>query len=260
MGIVNVTPDSFSGDGLIDPDQAVSSALAQLEQGADLIDIGGQSTRPGHQAIDQESEAARVLPVIEKLRKKTDAIISIDTFNPHILKAALKCGADLLNSIWGLENGLLDAIQEVRCPVIIMHNKTVAQYENGVIGEVCQYLKQSAESALKAGLEHSEIILDPGIGFGKTAEHNLELLSDLKQVTHLGFPTLLGTSRKSTIGKLTGRAPQDRVYGTVATVALGIEAGIDIMRVHDVAAVVDAVKVSDAIVRRWRPADWAQNN
>jgi dihydropteroate synthase len=260
MGIVNVTPDSFSGDGQIDPDQAVSSALEQLGQGADLIDIGGQSTRPGHQAIDQESEAARVLPVIEKLRKKTDAIISIDTFNPFILKAALKRGADLLNSIWGLEHGLLDAVRELRCPAIIMHNKTVAQYETGVVSEVCQYLKRSAEQALEAGLNRSEIILDPGIGFGKTAEHNLELLSDLKQITQLGFPTLLGTSRKSTIGKLTGRTPPERVYGTVATVALGIEAGIDIMRVHDVAAVVDAVKVSDAIVRHWRPANWAQNN
>ena len=260
MGIVNVTPDSFSGDGSVDTDMAVSLALEQIKQGADLIDIGGQSTRPGHTAVSEEEEAERVLPVLAKLRSYSDVIISIDTYSPAVLTEALKCGADILNSVWGLEKGLLDSVRHHLCPVVIMHNKACADYGESVVSEVCSYLKQAANEALQCGLSQDQIMIDPGIGFGKTADHNIEMLAGLKNLTALGFPTLLGTSRKSTIGKLTGRPPQERVFGTAATVALGIEAGVDIVRVHDVAEIIDAVRVADAIVRQWRPSHWAGAN
>jgi dihydropteroate synthase len=256
MGIVNVTPDSFSGDGIVDTDSAVSLALKQIKQGADLIDIGGQSTRPGHTAISEEEEAERVLPVLTKLRRYTDAVISIDTYSPAVLTEALECGADILNSVWGLEKGLLDSVRQHRCPVVIMHNKVNAVYTESVVSEVCSYLNQAANQALKCGLSQEQIILDPGIGFGKTADHNIEMLASLKHLTALGFPVLLGTSRKSTIGKLTGRPAHERVFGTAATVALGIEAGVDIVRVHDVAEIIDVVRVADAIIRQWRPSHW----
>lgn len=268
MAILNVTPDSFSGDGILAVDKAVDQALEQIKLGADLIDIGGQSTRPGHVPISEEEEGQRILPVIEKLRSHTDTIISIDTYSPAVLQAALSAGGDLLNSIWGLEKGLLGALGKHKCPVVIMHNKTVAEYGDSsssssssssaspVAAEVCAYLKSAAQDALACGLLPSQIILDPGIGFGKTADHNLEMLANLKQLTALGFPTLLGSSRKSTIGKLTGKAAHERIFGTAATVALGIESGIDIVRVHDVAEILDVVKVSDAIVRGWRPGGW----
>ena len=261
MAILNVTPDSFSGDGVLAVDKAVAQALEQIRLGADLIDIGGQSTRPGHVPIGAEEECQRILPVIEKLRAHSDIVISLDTYNPAVLKAALAAGGDLLNSVWGLEKGLREAVDEHKCPVVIMHNKSKAEYVSGaeVANEVCAYLKSAAEEALACGLLPSQIILDPGIGFGKTAEHNLEMLANLKQLTALGFPTLLGSSRKSTIGKLTGREANQRVFGTAATVALGIEAGIDIVRVHDVAEILDVVKVSDAIVRGWRPDNWSTN-
>lgn len=268
MAILNVTPDSFSGDGILAVDKAVAQALEQIRLGADLIDIGGQSTRPGHVPISEEEEAQRILPVIEKLRSHTDTIISIDTYSAAVLQAALSAGGDLLNSIWGLEKGLLGALGGHKCPVVIMHNKTVAEYgdfsssssssssASPVAAEVCAYLKSAAQDALACGLLPAQIILDPGIGFGKTADHNLEMLANLKQLTALGFPTLLGSSRKSTIGKLTGKAAHERIFGTAATVALGIEFGIDIVRVHDVAEILDVVKVSDAIVRGWRPVGW----
>jgi len=276
MAILNVTPDSFSGDGVLAVDKAVTQALQQIRLGADLIDIGGQSTRPGHVPIAEEEEAQRILPVIEKLRSYTDTIISIDTYSPTVLQAALSAGGDLLNSIWGLEKGLLGAVAEHKCPVVIMHNKTVAEYGDSssssssssssfasgsssaspVAAEVCAYLKSAAQGALACGLLPAQVILDPGIGFGKTADHNLEMLANLKQLTALGFPTLLGSSRKSTIGKLTGKPAHERIFGTAATVALGIESGIDIVRVHDVAEILDVVKVSDAIVRGWRPVGW----
>ncbi|MDP3507444.1 MAG: dihydropteroate synthase [Candidatus Melainabacteria bacterium] len=257
MGIVNVTPDSFSGDGIVDTDSAVSLALEQIKQGADLVDLGGQSTRPGHTAISEEEEAERVLPVLTKLRRYSDAIISIDTYRPAVLTEALNCGADLLNSVWGLEKGLLESVRHHQCPVVIMHNKASAVYAKSVVSEVCSYLKQAANQAVQCGLTQNQIILDPGIGFGKTADHNIEMLAGLNNLTALGFPVLLGTSRKSTIGKLTGRPAHERVFGTAATVALGIEAGVDIVRVHDVAEIIDTVRVADAIVRQWRPSHWS---
>ncbi len=260
MGVINITPDSFSGDGLLDTNAAVKLALLQIEAGADLIDIGGQSTRPGHTPIEPDEELARILPVITALRGRSDAIISVDTHSPKVFAAARQAGADLLNSIWGLERGMLACVKESICPVVIMHNKLVAEYpSSGVVKEVRDYLFKSANQALTAGLTAEQIILDPGIGFGKTADDNLAILSQLHQITSLGFPTLLGTSRKSTIGKLTKREPADRLLGTAATIALAVQSGIDIVRVHDVAEIIDTVRVADAVVRGWRPRHWGRD-
>ena len=256
MGVVNITPDSFSRDGTSDPDAATAIAMQQRDAGSDILDFGAESTRPGHQPIDEATELARLMPVLERFRAadKT-SIVSIDTFKPAVFRRAHAAGGDILNSIWGLDEALLDVAVECGVPVIAMHNKSVAEYRD-VVDEVLAVLAATAERAVKRGIKPENVILDPGIGFGKTADHNLELLGALDRLVALGFPTLLGTSRKSTLGKLTGKPVTDRVYGTAATVALAAAAGIDIVRVHDVGAVHDVVAVSDAIVRKWRPADW----
>lgn len=256
MGIINVTPDSFSGDGVLEADTVVKQALALVEQGADIIDIGGQSTRPGHTAIDSPTEIERVIPVITKLRSRTDVVISIDTFSPDVLAAALAVGADMLNSVWGLNDALIGVVSRNVVPTVIMHNKVASEYQGDVVNEVCDYLRESAQRACTAGLDSAQVILDPGIGFAKTPDHNLALLGSLERITALGFPTLVGTSRKSLIGKLTGLPPDKRVFGTAATVALAIAKGVDIVRVHDVRVMRDVAKVSDAITRNWRPDNW----
>ncbi len=257
MGIVNVTPDSFSGDGLQDPDAAIERAAIQWDAGADLLDVGGESTRPGHQPIEENVEIARVIPVIEALRERfPDVPISVDTYKPAVARAAHAAGADILNSVWGAPDALLDVASELRMPIVTMHNQTGTAYEGGVVDAVLRYLDQCARRAVARGIAREAIVLDPGIGFGKTADQNLAVLRALARLVALGFPTMLGASRKSTIGKLTGREPADRVYGTVAATALAVQAGIDIVRVHDVAAARDALAVADAVVRDWRPAGW----
>jgi len=256
MGIVNVTPDSFSQDGIVDAQTAVSYALKQIESGADLIDIGGQSTRPGYESIDEKTEIERVVPVITALRKVSDVIISVDTFSPVVLEQSLASGADILNSIWGLTDELLPIIKQKQVPVIIMHNRDNQLYPQGLMVDVLDYFSTAANKALQAGLKHEQIILDPGIGFAKNADQNLEVLSQLKKISELGFPTLIGTSRKSTIGKLTDKSVDQRAFGTAATVAYAIAQLADIVRVHDVKEIADVVKVSDALVRGWRPDNW----
>ena len=250
-------PDSFSGDGIEEPDLAVAYAQTQLERGSDILDIGAESTRPGHQPISEQTELDRLIPVIRKARARLPAaILSVDTYKPGVLRAASEAGADILNSVWGLPPDLLNAAAELGMPVIAMHNKSEAQYESGVMDEVLSFLEDAAGRAVRAGIPAERVILDPGIGFGKSADQNLRVLQELPRVVALGFPTLLGTSRKSTIGKLTGRDPEDRIYGTAATTALAIAAGVDIVRVHDVSQTRDVVSVCDAIVRDWRPAGW----
>jgi dihydropteroate synthase len=257
MGIVNVTPDSFSGDGILDAQAAITHAVAQHERSSDLLDIGAESTRPGHVAVGTQTELARLLPVIRGVRERLpDAVISADTYKADVFRAAHAAGADMLNCIWGLPDDLLDAAVEAGVPVIIMHNKDRAEYDGDVMDEVLRFLDAAAQRAVRAGVPADNVILDPGIGFGKTPEHNLEVLSELERLPTLGFPTLLGASRKSTIGKLTGKTPGERVHGTAATTALAIAAGIDIVRVHDVAETRDVVSVADAIVRGWRPQSW----
>jgi dihydropteroate synthase len=257
MGIVNVTPDSFSGDGVLAAEDAVAHALAQHQRSSDLLDIGAESTRPGHVPVSEETERARLLPVIAGTRRLLpDAIVSADTYKADVFRAAHAAGADMLNSVWGLPDALLDAAAECNAPVVIMHNKREARYEGNVMDEVLAFLEEAARRAVRAGLPPSHVILDPGIGFGKTPDHNIEVLRELHRLPALGFPTLIGTSRKSTIGKLTGKKPPLRTHGTSATTALAIASGIDIVRVHDVGEARDAVSVTDAIVRDWRPADW----
>jgi dihydropteroate synthase len=259
MGIVNVTPDSFSGDGLEDAAQAVAFALTQWESGADLLDFGGESTRPGHQPVLESTEIARVVPVIRAVRERRVPVpISVDTYKPGVLRAAHEAGADIVNSVWGASPELLEVVAELGIPIVAMHNQNSTAYDGDVVDAVLRYLEASAVRATARGMAPQRIILDPGIGFGKTADQNIAVLRALDRVVALGFPTMLGTSRKSTIGKLTGRSAGDRLYGTLATVALAVSAGIDIVRVHDVRAVVETVAVADAIARDWRPASWIE--
>jgi dihydropteroate synthase len=259
MGIVNATPDSFSGDGRPLARDAVRHGLRLAARGADLLDIGAESTRPGHLPIDAAEELRRLVPVVRGLRTRAPgAVLSIDTHKAEVFRAAHAAGGDLLNSVWGLDDELLGAAVQTRVPVIIMHNKRVAVYERDVVDEVLAYLESAAARAVAAGIAPEAVILDPGIGFGKSPEHNLAVLGALDRLVALGFPTLLGTSRKSTIGKLTGRKVDARTYGTAATVALAVAAGIDIVRVHDVAEMRDVVAVCDAILRGWRPAGWRE--
>jgi len=260
MGIVNVAPDSFSGDGSAGPDEALGVALAQRDAGADVLDFGAESTRPGHTPIEEATELERLIPALERLRSVDQStIVSVDTFKPRVLREARAAGADVLNSIWGLDDALLEVALEENLPVVAMHNKAIPIYERDVVDEVVAYLEETAQRAVSRGMPPEHVILDPGIGFGKLAEHNLAILRRLDRITALGFPTLIGTSRKSTIGKLTGKPADQRVFGTAATLALAVAAGVDLVRVHDVAAARDVVAVSDAIVRGWRPHGWSDS-
>jgi dihydropteroate synthase len=260
MGIVNVSPDSFSGDGAPDTATAVARAFEQRDAASDIIDVGGESTRPGYAPIDAATEAGRLLPVIESFRASdVRSILSIDTFKPGVYRRAHAAGGDVLNSIWGASDALIDVCVETDSPIVVMHNKAVAIYEGDVVDEVLAVLSSSAERCVRAGIPAEHVILDPGIGFGKTPEHNISVLGALPRLVGLGFPTLLGTSRKSTIGRLTARDVDGRAFGTAATVALAAAAGIDIVRVHDVAEQRDVVHVTDAIVRGWRPDGWSDS-
>jgi dihydropteroate synthase len=257
MAIVNVTPDSFSGDGRAQTQAAIEHALRQWNAGADMLDIGGESTRPGHEPVDEATEMSRVLPVIAGVRERLpQAIVSVDTYKPSVAREAHAAGADMINSIWGAPNDLIDVAAELGMPFAVMHNQRGTQYDGSVTDAVVAFLSDCARRAVERGIPPEAMLLDPGIGFGKTPNHNIRLLRDLRRICEIGFPTLLGTSRKSTIGKLTGREPHERIYGTAATTALGIAAGIDIVRVHDVAQNRDVISVSDAIVRDWRPRGW----
>jgi dihydropteroate synthase len=265
MGILNVTPDSFSGDGLIrradagQPVHPVSAAVEQarsmVDAGADLLDVGGESTRPGHSPVDAAEEIGRVIPVVAAVREAVpDTPISIDTTKVVVAEAALAAGASLLNDIWGVgpDPAMAELAASAAVPLIVMHNREVARYDD-VVSEVVADLAGALERAQRAGVDATSLIVDPGIGFGKTADHNVALLADLAALRSLGRPILLGTSRKSTIGRILDLPADERLEGTLATTALGIAAGVDIVRVHDVAANVRAARVSDAIVRgHWR--------
>lgn len=251
MGIINLTPDSFSGDGL---GGDVATALAQAkrfqEEGADIIDVGGESTRPGATQISADEEVRRVIPVLERLAAEITLPISIDTYKWEVGRRALEAGANMLNDIWGLKQDprLAELAAEKGMPLILMHNQQGTFYE-ALIPEVMASLKQSLKLALDRGVAWENLIIDPGIGFGKTLEHNLEILRRLDEFKALGRPILLGTSRKSVIGRVLDLPPQERMEGTAATVAIGITKGADIVRVHDVAQMVHVCRMSDAIVR-----------
>ncbi|HEX3670651.1 MAG TPA: dihydropteroate synthase [Candidatus Cybelea sp.] len=257
MAIVNVTPDSFSGDGILEAAAAAERAVSQWNAGADIVDVGGESTRPGHEAVDARAEAERVLPVIRAARSRLpQAAISIDSYKRDVVRAAHAAGADVINCVWGAPDELLEIAAELDMAMVAMHNQIGTSYDGSVVDAVVRYLDDCAARAVARGIARERVVLDPGIGFGKTADQNLAILNELDRIVALGFPTMIGTSRKSTIGKLTGRMPADRIYGTAATTALAVRAGVDMVRVHDVAPARDAIAVADAIVRGWRPPDW----
>jgi dihydropteroate synthase len=257
MGILNATPDSFSGDGVTDPGELAARAERLWTAGADILDVGGESTRPGHSRIDPMLEMERVLPAIRAIGERCPlAPISVDTYKPAVARAACAAGADVINSVWGASDALLDVAAEFGVPIVAMHNQEGTQYENDVVDDVAAFLSDCARRAELRGIAHERIWLDPGIGFGKTADHNLSILKNLSRIVALGYPTLIGLSRKSTIGKLTGEDAHQRVFGTTAANVLAVAAGVDVVRVHDVAAACQALRVADAVVRDWRPAGW----
>lgn len=273
MGILNITPDSFSGDGLAAGADSVAAALEQAQRftvaGVDILDIGGESTRPGAQQVSAAEEKKRVVPVVEALATEFDMPISIDTYKAEVAEAALHAGAHLVNDVWGLraDPDLAKLVAERRVPVILMHNRSNpanadlrqrlggryvgVEYAN-LLEDVKRELMESMALAHGAGIADENIILDPGIGFGKTVEQNLELLNRCGEIRELGYPLLVGPSRKSFIGYTLDLPPDQRVEGTAAAVAISIARGADIVRVHDVAQIARVVKMTDAIVRQRR--------
>ncbi len=256
MGVLNVTPDSFSDGGqFFDAERAVERGLRMAADGAAIIDVGGESTRPGSAPVSADEQIERVVPVIKALCKKIDVPISIDTYKLEAAKAALEAGAGMINDITALsDERMAELAAKHDVPVVLMHiqgtpatMQTEPKYED-VVGEVLQFLLERAKRAEGFGIAKNMIFIDPGIGFGKTLEHNLLLLKDIDKFVASGYRVLIGTSRKSFIGKLTGREkPSDRIFGTAATVALCASAGISIVRVHDVAEMVDVVKVANKL-------------
>jgi len=271
MGIINLTPDSFSGDGLLKEDDMVAAAVEQaaqfVEEGADILDLGAESSRPGSEPVSAETELERLLPVLKQIVKlNTGAVISIDTYKAAVGEQCLAAGATMINDIWGLKKDpdLARVIASYKAPIILMHNrshtdffqksKTLGAMYAGtayqdLMGEICSDLQESIAIAKSAGIEDQNIILDPGIGFGKTVDQNLSIIHHLGDLRKMGYPILLGASRKSFIGYTLDLPPEERLEGTAAAVALGINNGADIIRVHDVGVMARVAKMSDAIVR-----------
>ena len=250
MGILNVTPDSFSDGGKYQRlDAALNHAEEMVREGADLIDVGGESTRPGHTEISDEEEIDRVVPVIEALKARIDVPLSVDTYKSAVAEAAIAAGVDLLNDIWGFRRDERMAVLAAQSglPVCLMHNRDTAEYRD-YHREVLEDLRESIAIARRAGVTEDQIILDPGVGFGKTYEQNLEILNHLEWLHELGYPILLGTSRKSVIGLTLGLPPEERVEGTIATSVLGVMKGCAFVRVHDVEANRRAVRMTEKIL------------
>jgi dihydropteroate synthase len=262
MGVINVTPDSFSNDGVGDDvDGAVRMAVRFQEDGADIIDVGGESTRPpgiygDSKPISADEELSRVLPMIEAIKRETDLPVSIDTYKASVAQAAIEAGASMINDVWALQRDpdMLRVAAEADVPVVLMHNQVGTEYDD-VVPDVIEGLQQRVDAAVKGGVRPENIIVDPGMGFGKTAEQNLEILRRLGEFDTLGLPLLVGMSRKSTIGYVLGLSVEDRVEGTAATVALSIAGGTDIVRVHDVKEIARVARMSDAVVRGWSQDD-----
>lgn len=267
MGVINVTPDSFSGDGLDgNIDTAVEQALRFQSEGADIIDIGGESTRPasiyaGAGPVSAAEELSRVLPVIEALTPVLDIPVSVDTYKSEVAGAAIEAGAAMINDVWGFRRdpAMARVAVDAGVPVVLMHNRRHTRY-NDLVPDVINELRRMSDAAVAAGVKRENIIIDPGMGFGKTAEHNLEILRRLAEFRVLGVPILVGMSRKSTIGYVLRLPVEERVEGTAATVALSVAFGADIVRVHDVKQMARVAKMSDAVVRGWNQGDAAQPN
>jgi dihydropteroate synthase len=258
MGVLNVTPDSFSDGGqFFDAQKAIEKGEKMASEGAAIIDVGGESTRPGSAPVSDEEQKERVVPVIEALVEKIDVPISIDTYNYCVAEAALEAGAAMINDITALSDERMGELAAERSvPVVLMHmqGRPQTMQDNptygDVVNEVLGFLVKQAKRAEQFGIERDKVFIDPGIGFGKTLEHNLELLRNIDRFVGSGFRVCIGTSRKSFIGKITGKGkPADRIFGTAATVALCVAAGVSIVRVHDVAEMVDVVKIVNAVKR-----------
>ena len=250
MGILNVTPDSFSDGGKYnDIERALKQADKMVEEGADILDVGGESTRPGHVQIGDEEEICRVVPVIEALKKRFDVPVSIDTYKSAVAEAALSAGADLLNDIWGFryDEKMAELAAEYDVPVCLMHNRDNLDYDD-FMEDVKKDLQISLDIAEKYGVKKENIMLDPGVGFGKTYEQNLMVMNHLEEIVDMGYPVLLGTSRKSVIGLTLDLPVDEREEGTLATSVLGAIKGCQFVRVHDVEKNVRALKMTDAIL------------
>jgi len=260
MGIINMTPDSFAGDGFTtDISSALDKAIEFEAMGADIIDIGAESTRPGHSAVSVDEELGRLLPAIDAILPRVNLPISIDTYKPQVAKRALEAGASMVNDVWGVreDTEMLELAASKQIPIVIMHNQLKPSYVDPV-KDVIASLKATTNMALQCGIEGKNIIIDPGFGFGKTADHNIEIMRRLFEFKNLPYPLLIGTSRKSTLGLISDVPVNERLEGTIATVALSVANGADIVRVHDVPEALRASQVADAIVRNWRPNHWVK--
>lgn len=251
MGILNVTPDSFSDGGrYYSPEKALAQAERMLEEGADIIDVGGESTRPGHVPVSEQEELERIIPVIEALARKLDAPLSVDTYKAGVAEEALQAGAHMVNDIWRLQGDsrMAEVTARFGVPICLMHNRRVNQYHD-LIADILADLRESIDMALTAGIRPENILVDPGIGFAKGPAQNLDVMRHLEELKTLGYPILLGTSRKSMIGKVLDVPMDERVEGTAATVAFGIVRGADIVRVHDVLAMTRVARMTDAMLK-----------
>ena len=265
MGVVNVTPDSFSGDGLAHNSKAAVELAVRMEaEGADIIDIGAVSTRPagrvygaGADVVSTEEELERLMPVLAEVMARVGVPVSVDTYKAEVARQAVDAGASMVNDVWGLQADpdMAQVVARTGVPIVLMHNQTNYRYGD-LLGDLKDSLRKSVAKAEEAGVAAGNIIMDPGIGFGKTADHNLEVLRRLPELRAMDYPVLVGTSRKSTIGRVLGLPVEERLEGTAATVALSIAGGADIVRVHDVREMVRVARMSDAIVRGWRPDNW----
>lgn len=251
MGILNVTPDSFSDGGKwTDRDKALAHVEEMIKEGAAIIDVGGESTRPGHVQISIEEEIARVVPMIRMIKDNFDIPVSVDSYKSQVVEAALEAGADLVNDIWGLkyDRKVADLIAKYQVPCCLMHNRNQTDYQN-YLEDVCDDLRESLFIAKEAGIPDENIILDPGVGFGKTYEQNLIIIHHLECLKELGYPVLLATSRKSVIGLTLDLPADQRVEGTLVTTVLGVEKGASFVRVHDVKENMRAIQMTQAILR-----------
>jgi dihydropteroate synthase len=248
MGIINVTPDSFSGDGLGDDyERAVSQGLQMVREGADMLDVGGESTRPGHQPITAGQEISRTQAVVARLGREAGVPISIDTYKLEVAEAAVEAGATMLNDIWGLSRSpsLAELASTRGCALVLMHNQDGTEYAGDLMEEIKRFLRASIDRAVEAGVPRERVLIDPGIGFGKTAEQNWVVMRRMQELRELGQPILIGTSRKSFIGKALDLPVDDRMEGTAATVTAAILRGADVVRVHDVREMTRVVKIAD---------------
>ena len=252
MGILNVTPDSFSDGGKYDQlDRALFHAQEMIDDGADIIDVGGESTRPGYTMISDEEEIERTVPVVEALKERFDIPISIDTYKSKVAKANIKAGADLVNDIWGMkyDKDMAKLVADTKVACCLMHNRDEASYKH-IMKEMIKDIKESVKIAKEAGVKNKRIILDPGVGFGKTYDNNLEAIRCLKDLEELGYPVLLGTSRKSVIGLSLDLPSDQRMEGTLATTVMGVMQGVAFVRVHDVKENKRAIMMTEAVLGR----------